>query len=58
MEEGLPLPRTKEDRQRRREARARGDRFREYTWYDVVEHSGPTRAELWRLLAGAVIVVT
>jgi hypothetical protein len=39
-----------EDRQRRREARARGDRFREYTWYDVVEHSGPTRAELRRLL--------
>jgi hypothetical protein len=39
-----------EDRQRRREARARGDRFREYTWYDVVEHSGPTRTELRRLL--------
>jgi hypothetical protein len=40
-----------DDRQRRREARDRGDRFREYTWYDVVEHSAPTRAELRRLLA-------
>jgi hypothetical protein len=39
-----------DDRQRRREARDRGDRFREYTWYDVVEVSGPTRAELRRLL--------
>ena len=41
-----------DDRQRRREARDRRDRFREYTWYDVVEHSGPTRAELRRLLGG------
>jgi hypothetical protein len=40
-----------DDRQRRRDARDRGDRFREYTWYDVVEHSAPTRAELRRLLA-------
>lgn len=39
-----------DDRQRRRDAKDRGDRFREYTWYDVVEHSGPTRAELRRLL--------
>jgi hypothetical protein len=39
-----------DDRQRRREARERGDRFREYSWYDVVEASGPTRAELRRLL--------
>lgn len=42
-----------DDRQRRREARERGDRFREYTWYDVVEHSGPTRAELHELLGTA-----
>jgi hypothetical protein len=42
-----------DDRQRRRDARARGDRFREYTWYDVVEQSGPTRAELRRLLGSA-----
>jgi hypothetical protein len=40
-----------QDRQRERDARARRDEFRHYTWYDVVEHSGPTRAELRRLLA-------
>ena len=40
-----------DDQQRRREAHARGDRFREYTWHDVVERSGPTRVELRRLLA-------
>ena len=40
-----------DDRERRRDARDRGDRFREYTWYDVVEQTGPTRAELRRLLA-------
>jgi hypothetical protein len=39
-----------QDRERGRRARARGDRFREYTWYDVVEASGPTRVELHRLL--------
>jgi Transcriptional regulator, AbiEi antitoxin len=38
------------DRDREREARARGDEIRRYTWYDVVEHSGPTRTELHRLL--------
>jgi hypothetical protein len=39
-----------DDRQRRREARDRGDRFREYTWRDVVEDPEPTRIELRRLL--------
>jgi Transcriptional regulator, AbiEi antitoxin len=39
-----------DDRQRQREARARGDRFREYTWHDVVEDSAAMRAELRRLL--------
>lgn len=39
-----------DDRQRRREARARRDRFREYTWRDVVEDPEPTRRELRELL--------
>jgi hypothetical protein len=38
------------DHQRRREARARGDRFRTYTWADVVENPGPMLAELRELL--------
>ena len=39
------------DRQRERDARARGDRFRRYTWRDVVEDPAPTVAELRALLA-------
>jgi hypothetical protein len=38
------------DRQRERDARARGDEFRRYTWRDVVEDPAPTIAELRRLL--------
>lgn len=33
------------DRKREREAYARGDQFRRYTWGDVVEHPGPTLRE-------------
>ena len=40
-----------DDRQRRREARDRRDRFREYTWRDVVEEPAPTLRELRRLLS-------
>jgi very-short-patch-repair endonuclease len=39
------------DRQREREARARGDEFRRYTWTDVDEESGPMLADLRSLLA-------
>jgi hypothetical protein len=39
-----------QDRQRERDARARGDEFRRYTWRDVVEHPDPTVADLARLL--------
>lgn len=39
-----------QDHDRRRQAHARGDAWRSYTWYDVVEHSAPTRAELRGLL--------
>jgi hypothetical protein len=38
------------DRQRERDARARGDEFRRYTWQDVVENPAPTVAELRQLL--------
>jgi hypothetical protein len=38
------------DRQREREARARGDEHRRYTWRDVAEQPGPMLAELRRLL--------
>jgi hypothetical protein len=40
-----------QDRQRERAARARGDRFRRYTWRDVVEDPLPTLAELRSLLS-------
>ena len=40
-----------QDRQRERDARARGDRFRRYTWRDVVEDPAPTVEELRALLA-------
>jgi very-short-patch-repair endonuclease len=39
-----------QDRRREREARARGDEFRRYTWGDVFEEPAPTIAELHRLL--------
>lgn len=39
------------DHDRRRAARARGDRFRVYTWYDVVDEPEPMMAELRDLLA-------
>jgi hypothetical protein len=40
-----------QDRQREREARARGDEFRRYTWRDVDEEPEPMVADLRRLLA-------
>ena len=39
------------DRRREREARARGDDFRRYTWADVVEAPGPIVTELRAVLA-------
>jgi very-short-patch-repair endonuclease len=42
------------DRRREREARARGDEFRRYTWADVHEEPQATLAELRRLLSTAV----
>jgi very-short-patch-repair endonuclease len=39
-----------QDRRREREARARGDEFRRYTFGDVVEDRAPTLAELRALL--------
>jgi very-short-patch-repair endonuclease len=38
------------DRQREREARARGDEFRRYTWRDVAEEPEPMLADLCRLM--------
>jgi len=40
-----------QDRRREREARARGDEFRRYTWADVFEQSRLMRADLRGLLA-------
>jgi very-short-patch-repair endonuclease len=40
-----------QDRRRERDARARGDDFRRYTWGDVFEEPEQTMAELRRLLA-------
>lgn len=40
-----------DDRQREREARARGDEFRRYTWRDVVEDQRHMRRDLAALLA-------
>jgi len=40
-----------QDRQREREARARGDEFRRYTWFDVVEDPDPMLADLRSLLS-------
>jgi very-short-patch-repair endonuclease len=39
-----------QDRRREREARARGDEFRRYTWGDVFEQPALTLAELGQLL--------
>src|ERR671922_216930 len=39
-----------QDRRRERQARARGDEFRRYTWADVHDHAEPTLAELHALL--------
>jgi very-short-patch-repair endonuclease len=41
------------DRQREREARARGDEFRRYTWRDVTEEPKPMLADLRALLAAS-----
>jgi predicted transcriptional regulator of viral defense system len=41
-----------QDRQREREARARADEFRRYTWRDVREDPAPMLADLRRLLDG------
>jgi hypothetical protein len=41
-----------QDRRREREAYARGDQFRRYTWGDVFEHPRPMLRELAALLAG------
>jgi very-short-patch-repair endonuclease len=40
-----------QDREREREARARGDDFRRYTWRDVVEDPEPMLADLRALLS-------
>lgn len=40
-----------QDRQREREARARGDEFRRYTWADVAENPEPMLADLRALLS-------
>ena len=40
-----------QDRVRDREARARGDTLRRYTWYDVAETPAATLAELRALLS-------
>jgi hypothetical protein len=40
-----------QDRQRERQAYARSDQFRRYTWADVVEHPDPTIRELRAVLA-------
>jgi hypothetical protein len=42
-----------QDRQRERDARARGDEFRRYTWRDVVEAPAPTVTELAHLVSSS-----
>jgi very-short-patch-repair endonuclease len=42
-----------QDRRRERDARARGDEFRRYTWADVVEHPAAMLSDLRRLLDGS-----
>jgi hypothetical protein len=46
-----------QDRQREREARARGDEFRRYTWADVTEAPAPMLDDLRRLLVPARLAV-
>jgi very-short-patch-repair endonuclease len=41
-----------QDRRREREARARGDEFRRYTWADVAEDPAPMLVDLRQLLVG------
>jgi very-short-patch-repair endonuclease len=45
-----------QDRQRERQARARGDEFRRYTWQDVSEEPGPMLADLRQLLGHPTLV--
>ena len=45
------------DRQREREARARRDEFRRYTWADVAENPGPMLADLRALLSRQLALV-
>jgi hypothetical protein len=40
------------DHERRREARARGEEFRTYTWTDLTEEPAPMIAEIQRLVTG------
>ena len=42
------------DRKREREAYARGDQFRRYTWDDITRHPGPLLRELRPLLVGVI----
>jgi very-short-patch-repair endonuclease len=46
------------DRQREREARARGDDFRRYTWRDVVEEPEPMLEDLRSLLSGQLALAS
>jgi hypothetical protein len=43
-----------QDRYREREARARGDEFRRYTWADIFEEAGAVLRELEPLLQGSI----
>jgi very-short-patch-repair endonuclease len=45
-----------QDRQRERQARARGDEFRRYTWHDVDEDPEPMLADLGRLLGRSALM--
>jgi very-short-patch-repair endonuclease len=45
------------DRQREREARARGEEFRRYTWLDVIEDPEPMLADLRALLTRQLALV-
>ncbi len=47
-----------QDRKREREAYARGDDFRRYTWGDVFEHPTPMLAELRALLSGRPALIS
>jgi hypothetical protein len=46
-----PLGLVRQDRQREREARARGDELRHFTWRDVEEDPAPMLADLGTLLS-------